>query len=226
MAACPLLVLPLLLQPSGAVRVLQARGAMLQPAFGDCVLGPTARLCSRALFVTPPPNQIAEDALAAEIYNNLLSRYGPSNGRENGLIVAQSERDADLLGACGVNVERQTALDTELVPVLANLVVDPRARRQGIAKRLVKACEALARGWGYRTLYLKVEEANAPAQRLYEKLGYRVVQIDSRAEIPRGSSGMFGGSVAWVSTSLVVMEKDLDAGFRIPFLPFLDGFFS
>jgi GNAT superfamily N-acetyltransferase len=203
-----MLFLPLLIQV--------AKGKMLQPAYGDSVLGPTARLCSRVLFVEPPSSAAAEDALAKEIYNNLLSRYGAANARENALLVAQD--GGELLGACGVNVERQPALYASgYVPVLANLVVDPGARRRGIGKRLVRQCEDVVRGWGYSKLFLKVEEANAPAQKLYSKLGYRSLQTDRAAEIPRGSSGVFGGSVQWVPTNLVVMEKHL-APFRVPFL--------
>lgn len=36
-----------------------------------------------------------------------------------------------------------------LVPYISNVLVDPNARRQGLATRLVARCEEEARGWGY-----------------------------------------------------------------------------
>ncbi|KAJ1629629.1 acyl-CoA N-acyltransferase [Pavlovales sp. CCMP2436] len=211
----------LLLQLPAALLLQVAKGPMLQPAFGDCVLGPTARLCARVLFVEPPPNEAAEAALAGEIYNNLLNRYGASNGRQNALIVAQDSSDGELLAACGVNLERQPSFADSDVPVLANLVVEPRARRRGLAKRLVDKCEDTVLSWGIpgcQKLYLKVEESNLPAQRLYSKLGYTVLQVETENEIPRGKNAFFGASVQWEKTNLLVYEKDLKA-FRLPSLP-------
>ncbi len=53
---------------------------------------------------------------------------------------------------------------------ILNLAVDPGARRQGLARRLLQA--ALERCPGI--WYLEVRESNAAAQKLYEMLGFRV----------------------------------------------------
>jgi GNAT superfamily N-acetyltransferase len=192
-----------------------AKGPMLQPAYGGCVLGPTARLCARVLFVEPPPNEAAEAALSGEIYNDMLSRYGASNGRQNALVVAQ-DPNGDLLGACGVYIKRRHSFAESDVPVLANLAVEPRARRRGIAKKLVGQCEDTVRGWGFKKLFTFCEEANLPAQRLYSKLGYKQLQVDVDRKIPRGTETFFGGSVQWLPTNLIVYEKSLDGRFRMP----------
>lgn len=206
-----MLFLPLLLQV--------AKGPMLQPAISDCVLEPAAKLCARHLFVDSPPNKAVEDALRREIYGNFVGRYGLANKNRNALVIAREVGGASLLGACGVNVEKQPAFaGDEGVPVLANLVVDPSARRRGIARMLVQKCEDEVRAWGFRKLYLKVEEPNAPAIKLYSKLGYRTLMVDRKAQIPTGTN--FFNQVQWVPADLVVMEKDM-LPVRIPFLDFL-----
>lgn len=54
---------------------------------------------------------------------------------------------------------------------LLYLAVDEAFRGQGIARALIRACEALARKWGRTGLLLDVSEDN-PALRLYERLGF------------------------------------------------------
>ncbi|WP_422002220.1 GNAT family N-acetyltransferase [Reyranella sp.] len=54
-------------------------------------------------------------------------------------------------------------------PWLASVFVPVEARRRGVASALVRACEAAARQFGHRRLYLFT--ASAPA--LYARLGWR-----------------------------------------------------
>ncbi|KAG8469927.1 hypothetical protein KFE25_006382 [Diacronema lutheri] len=198
-----MLFLPLIIQV--------AKGRMLQPAYSDCVLSPVSSLCAEHLFVRAPPSRAAQEALARVIQNNMMSRYGVVNSRPNALVVAtESANGGALLGACGVNVEKQPAVAQERVAVLSNLVVEPRARRRGIARKLVRKCEDEVRAWGFDKLYLKVEAPNSPARKLYEKLGYRTVMIDSSAQIPTATNNVFK-RVQWVPADLVVMQKDLTA---------------
>jgi len=56
---------------------------------------------------------------------------------------------------------------------LYSLAVDPHARGQGLARRLVTAAEAEALRRGAAALTLEVRVDNAAAIRLYEALGYR-----------------------------------------------------
>jgi len=53
------------------------------------------------------------------------------------------------------------------------LAVAPEARRQGVARQLVAACEVAAVAAGADAVVLSTVPAMAAAQRLYETLGYR-----------------------------------------------------
>jgi ribosomal protein S18 acetylase RimI-like enzyme len=71
--------------------------------------------------------------------------------------------------------------------VFEALAVSPPDRSRGIGTRLVEEVEAYARERGYRSVGLEVTDTNAPAIRLYRRLGYSVVRtrrypfVDSRA---------------------------------------------
>jgi len=58
---------------------------------------------------------------------------------------------------------------------LENLVVAPRARRKGLAKRLLNALLATAKKTDSTAVFLEVRDSNAPARALYEKVGFRQV---------------------------------------------------
>ena len=53
------------------------------------------------------------------------------------------------------------------------LAVDPAHRRQGVAEALVGVCLERARELGYDGLVLSSLEVQAPAQRIYRRLGFR-----------------------------------------------------
>jgi N-acetylglutamate synthase len=55
------------------------------------------------------------------------------------------------------------------------IMIDERMRGRGMAKRLVSGLMGWAAGAGARQAYLQVEQSNAPAVRLYERLGFRQV---------------------------------------------------
>lgn len=62
---------------------------------------------------------------------------------------------------------------------LCNIAVDPKFRRQGIARKMLAACEALAAAQGYKRFYLHVRLGDTAARSLYETSGYVVVQEES-----------------------------------------------
>ena len=55
---------------------------------------------------------------------------------------------------------------------LTAIEVDPRCRRRGLGAAVTAALAAAARGRGADWLYLQVEDDNAAARALYQKLGF------------------------------------------------------
>ena len=60
----------------------------------------------------------------------------------------------------------------EFVRILS-LAVDPDARRQGVARALLKEAEKRVRERGGKELVLELREDNAAARALYESLGFK-----------------------------------------------------
>jgi ribosomal-protein-alanine N-acetyltransferase len=57
------------------------------------------------------------------------------------------------------------------------LAVEPRYRRRGVGRCLVRWLEESALTAGISVVYLEVRAGNQAAQRFYESLGYRTVQV-------------------------------------------------
>ena len=55
------------------------------------------------------------------------------------------------------------------------LAVEPKSRRSGIGRALVKWLEKSCRTAGIRSIRLEVRASNADARAFYENLGYRLV---------------------------------------------------
>lgn len=60
---------------------------------------------------------------------------------------------------------------------IANLAVDPDARRSGVGTLALLAIDNIAWAYGLRRIELEVRETNLAAQLLYRSGGYRAVQI-------------------------------------------------
>eukprot|EP00752_Nemacystus_decipiens_P004923 g4480.t2 len=83
-------------------------------------------------------------------------------------------------------VKRLMAWPGPVLPYISNVLVHPHARRQGYANRLMLRCEEQAREWGYCQVYLHVDLTYYPAVRMYETMGYEVVNdLEVSFETPR-----------------------------------------
>ena len=109
---------------------------------------PQAAALDRECFSLP----WSENALRSELSN------------ENALWLAAAEGES-LLGYVGAQISFEDA-------DMMNLAVTPARRRQGVAAALVLALEEALAARGVTTLTLEVRASNAPAQTLYQKLGY------------------------------------------------------
>jgi GNAT superfamily N-acetyltransferase len=105
-----------------------------------------------------------EDTLR-EVEATLRGQYGP------------------LLGGCSFLIEEQPgsrALCATLLtqwrdgPLLGFVMTHPAAQGQGMATYLIQRSTNALLARGERELYLAVTEGNAPAQHVYERLGFRI----------------------------------------------------
>jgi len=138
---------------------------------------------------------------------------GRSQDKESELVLCLDSR-GECMGCAGIEVETIKTLDgydgSFRAPLMSNLAIGRQFRRKGLAEDLVSAAESIARKeWGYDECYLYVEKRNAPAVKLYKKLGYKVLWEDDTATtlLPKEN-----GRVANGQTTILCMKKNLNAG--------------
>lgn len=120
------------------------------------------------------------------VYQDLRSRVDPAVSRQICLVATQRDGASESDGYCGlvgtVEVTLRCLSPWQLAisksPYISNLAVAAKCRRQGIAQRLLLACERTVLEWGFQDLYLHVLENNQAARQLYSKIGYQVHRID------------------------------------------------
>lgn len=152
-----------------------------------------------------------QTSLANQQIAEFRRRYGARMGRDRRaeLIVCRAGEGGEVTGCAGVEVSKVSTPNGRSTdfpaPLMSNLAVGKTFRRKGIAEDLVKATEELAyKNWGYDECYLLVEKRNAPAVKLYKKLGYKVQWEDETGSTltPRPN-----GSVINETTTLLCMKK-------------------
>jgi ribosomal protein S18 acetylase RimI-like enzyme len=102
-----------------------------------------------------------------------------SAGDQKTLFVA--EEDGRWLGVVGA-FARVNPLEVQLI----SMWVDPQARGRGVARDLIRAVARWTRERGSARVVLFVQEANQPAQQLYERAGFR--PTGDRAPVSAGRS--------------------------------------
>lgn len=80
-------------------------------------------------------------------------------------------RDGAAVGLCSLRVVPFLSADHPYAEV-TELYVAPEHRRQGIARRLMREAEALARAQGAPSVYLLTGFQNETAQAFYRSIGY------------------------------------------------------
>jgi ribosomal protein S18 acetylase RimI-like enzyme len=155
-------------------------------------------------------------------FTEFRSRYaGVSRGQAE-LILCQLPT-GELIGCAGIEVSpipenNLKGPKTQRGPLMSNVAVSKEYRRKGIGEKLVKEAERIARyEWGYDNCYLYVEERNKAAVRLYQKLGYRRMWVDSDARTLLPTNR---GNLEDAPTKIVCMRKRLGLGVLSRLWPF------
>jgi len=115
----------------------------------------------------------------------LVGRVFPPNDPGATVDWLRSGDASRLVAAAAISfdpISRDTFLS--LVPpdeeaYLCNIAIDPRFRRQGIARKMLAACEMLAKRCAFQRIYLHVRLGDEPARTLYDTSGYKEVDADS-----------------------------------------------
>jgi GNAT superfamily N-acetyltransferase len=98
-------------------------------------------------------------------------------------VIYVAERQDDLLGYVYAGLEPLSWKELrEPAGFVHDVVVDESARGQGIAVRLVEAATAWLAGRGVPRVMLWTAQKNAPAQRLFDRLGFRRTMIEMTRE--------------------------------------------
>ncbi len=105
-----------------------------------------------------------EDAIS-EVQRTFASEYGTFLEDCSFLI----ERDGQALSATLVTLWHEA-------PLVAFVMTHPSAKNNGLGAFLLKKSINALLARGYRELYLGVTKGNLPAQHLYEKLSFRIVE--------------------------------------------------
>ena len=113
----------------------------------------------RASFSDPWTAETIASALALERMRVLVAEEGRDGRRDGGRRLA------------GYVVALLTGEEAEI----ADLAVEPGARRRGIGRALLDRTLAELADEGVRTLFLEVRESHRAARALYERAGFRAV---------------------------------------------------
>jgi GNAT superfamily N-acetyltransferase len=142
-----------------------------------------------ATNVTPPQNQseckirdartkdyaqmaeLAQQLGYASTTDDIAARIAPIQGSpEYGAFVAESV-DGKIAGWIAMFVYRCVEADARVE--VSGLVVDSRARSQGVGKRLLDRAEQWARDKGYHVIGLRTNVVRERAHVFYERQGYK-----------------------------------------------------
>jgi len=128
----------------------------------------------------PPAADITLDAAVTDVWFAAFCEVGGADRRHHGTmrqllaLIMPETRFAALwldgrVAACGLGVLQAGHIG------LYDIAVAPGLRRRGYGQRLVKSLLAWGKEAGAHTAYLQVMLNNAPALRLYEKVGFREI---------------------------------------------------
>jgi len=89
---------------------------------------------------------------------------------ESATLIAEIENE--VVGFCSLMPSRDVESDKKHIGEIAAIYISPRHWRKGVGKQLCEWVLAEARKYGYVNITLWVLQANSPARKFYEQLGF------------------------------------------------------
>jgi ribosomal protein S18 acetylase RimI-like enzyme len=103
---------------------------------------------------------------------------------EQNIIILVAERDGEVVGYTYAGVEGTDYMALRgPAGVLYDIVVDPVYRRQGVGRMLLDATIDALKAKGAPRVVLSTAERNIPAQRLFDRSGFRRTMIEMTREL-------------------------------------------
>ena len=99
------------------------------------------------------------------------------------VLVAERVEDGGVVGYVYAGLEPLSWKELrDAAGFIHDVAVDPSARRSGVAQRLIEAAIEWLRERGAPRVMLWTAEANADAQRLFDRLGFRRTMVEMTRE--------------------------------------------
>src|SRR5262249_19344514 len=101
-------------------------------------------------------------------------------------VIFVAEEAGEVVGYVFAGIEEKSWKELrDVAGFIHDVATDEPARRRGIAERLVEEAAAWLEARGMARVMLWTAEANAPAQRVFAKLGFRRTMIEMTREVGR-----------------------------------------
>jgi ribosomal protein S18 acetylase RimI-like enzyme len=115
---------------------------------------------------------------------NAYGSYLGTQLDEANIVILVAEQDGKVLGYTYAGVEGNDYMALRgPAGVLYDIVVDPAHRRQGVGRILLNATLDALKARGAPRVVLSTAERNAPAQRLFDRAGFRPTMIEMTKEL-------------------------------------------
>lgn len=146
----------------------------LRPAYpGD--LSQLAELLLKSFYPEDRFNRWLYPLMRLGIREDIKRRLKTSPYQYGCLVVVDKSAKSTVVGTVEISLRSQFWQPLQpRRPYIANVAVDFRHRRQGLAQQMLRACEYVSQAWGCKQLYLHVAIDNPSAIALYRKVGYGV----------------------------------------------------
>jgi ribosomal protein S18 acetylase RimI-like enzyme len=138
-------------------------------------LGRLGASLMRTHYAFDPSRFLAPGFRADEAYARFLGDQLDADD----VAVFVAERDGAVVGYVYAGIEPKSFKELrDVAGFVHDVVVDESARGAGIGSRLVETAAEWLAGRGMRRIMLWTAEQNAPAQRLFARLGFRRTMIE------------------------------------------------